>query len=76
MRITPTDQSIDFPSSSPLVTGGGSTDGVSNLHFLKFSSCSTFVVHCLTTLPHLQRPSTQKNKKPSLFSVTVDIVLG
>ena len=37
LYITPTDQSIDFPSSTPLVTGGGSTDGVSSLPQSSFS---------------------------------------
>ena len=60
------------------LTGGGSTDGVSSPFFifyqsiitfvivnwlsLNFLQWNTFVVHCLTTLPQLQRTSTPKTK--------------
>jgi hypothetical protein len=35
--------------------------------FFKLSSCSTFVVHCLLTLPQLQRTSTPKTKNHHFF---------
>ena len=92
LSITPTDQSIDFPSSSPLVTGGGSTDGVSSPSLI-FSKCirnyyfvNTFLkFHFHHSMNYLLRSLfnyftthsknvNPKNKKPSLFSVTVDIV--